>query len=309
MDAPAAGWYFSTMGGAAGREPVTVGFARHKYGRPLLIDAGYVAAFDTFERSRPHRLDFHDILLVTAGRGAFRLDEEQHLVCRGVVLFTRPGEIRRWRVSRLDGACVFFREEFVAEAFSDPRFLDQFAFFRAGRPSGALVLPPPARRQYLRRFELMRREIASLRADVSHALRAVLYDMLVLLNRQYVARYGELAARAPNDAVERFRASVERNFRRRHRVADFAADLGLSPGHLNALCRRHARASAGRLIRRRIMLEAKRLLAYTDRTAAEIGYALGFDDPSYFARFFRREAGVPPRTFRLASKGDCPRLS
>jgi len=299
MDGSRPRWYFSTVGRIPGsRTPNRVEFHRTKYGRELLVDAGYVAGYRGFDQAgRPHVLGFHDILLITRGRGRFALDAEAHAVVPGVVFFTRPDEVRRWDVCGLDGACVFFTEDFIVEAFSDPRFVEHLAYFRPDRPSGALLLTRAERREYLDRFAVMRREIQALRDDASHALRAVLYELLVLLNRSYVSRHGEAPPR-PNALVERFQASVERDFRRRHRVADHAAALGVSPGHLNAACQAQVGTSAGERIRRRITVEAQRLLLYTDLTAAEIADRLGFEDPSYFARFFRREAGSAPSAFR-----------
>ena len=65
-------------------------------------------------------------------------------------------------------------------------------------------------------------------------------------------------------------------------------------GHRGLVGRAHA--GADRIVR--IVLEARRLLRYTDMTAAMIGYSLGFDDPSYFTRFFTRETGLAPRQYR-----------
>jgi AraC family transcriptional activator of pobA len=282
--------------------PHAVEFHRTKYGRELLLDAAYVRSMPSFLRvPNPHRLRFHDILLVTRGRGWFQLDAERCRVAPGVMLFTRPGELRSWDVSGLDGACLFFTEEFVAEAFADARFLDQFAFFREGRPSAALELAAPERRLFLARFRQMQREIRTLDDDVSHALRALLYELLVLIQRWYARRHGSVSRTRASGVVERFQRLLERDHARRRRLADYARELGVSPGHLNALCRGALRQSAGQLLRRRLTLEAKRLLAHSELTAAEVGFALGFEDPAYFARFFRREAGVPPTAFRTRS--------
>lgn len=302
MDAPTPGWYFSTMASPkaeAAWTPHAVEFHRTKYGRELLLDAAYVRAMPSFlDVPNPHQLRFHDILLVTRGRGTFKLDAERCRVAPGVMLFTRPGELRAWDVSGLDGACLFFAEEFVAEAFADLRFLDRFAFFREGRPSAALELTPAERRRFLARFRAMQREIRTLGDDAAHALRAVLYELLVLIQRWYVRRHGPATRRLTHPVVDRFQRLVERDHARRHRLADYASELGVSPGHLNALCRDALHESASRVVRRRLTLEAKRLLAHSELTAAQVGFALGFEDPAYFARFFRREAGEPPTAFR-----------
>lgn len=265
----------------------------------MLVDAARIADMAAFDTSPlPYRLSFYDILLVTAGRGHFALDDEQHEVKPGVVFFTRPGEVRRWQVNGLDGACLFFAGEFLTEAFADTRLIDQFDYWRPGRPSGALRLEPAQRRAFLERFERMRREFATLRGDAGHLLRAGLYELLVLLNRWYVVRHGETPARHPHPKVERFQALIERHHASRHRVADYAGLLHLTPGHLSALCRRHLGCPAGQVIHDRIALEARRLLRHTDLPAASVGYRLGFADPAYFSRFLRRETGLSPTDLR-----------
>jgi AraC-like DNA-binding protein len=267
------------------------------------VDTAFVHEMPTFLKvPNPHALRFHDILLVTRGRGRFDLDGERCRVAPGVVLFTRPGELRAWDVSGLDGACLFFTQEFVAETLADARFLDGLAFFRAGRPSASLALAPRERGVFLARFRAMQREIRALREDAPDALRAVLYELLVLLNRWYTARHGAVPAAPPNATVQRFLGLVERDHAQRHRVADYAAELGVTPGHLSALTRAWLRRSASRVVRQRLTLEARRLLAHSDLTAAQVAFRLGFDDPAYFARFFRRETGLAPTTFRALQK-------
>jgi len=299
MDEAASGWYFSTMPRGTRPSVHVVGFHRTKYGPELLLDAAWVRQMPTFlEMPSPHALSFFDVLLVTRGRGLFRLDGRGYRVAPGTLLFTRPGELREWRVSGLDGACLFFTEDFIREAFSDPRFLDRFGFFRAERRSAALRVTPRQRRSFLERFARMQREIHNLRRDAPHALRAVLYDVLVLLSRWYEARHPGLARDSAHAAVQRFCALIERDFAFRHHLLDYADEIGVSPGHLNALCRVALRRSAGSLIRARLALEARRLLLYSDLGAAQVAERLGFADPAYFARFFRREVGAAPSVFR-----------
>jgi AraC family transcriptional activator of pobA len=101
--------------------------------------------------------------------------------------------------------------------------------------------------------------------------------------------------------VERFRRLLERDHAKEHAVSAYARAVGLTPGHLNALCRRALGRTAGACIRERLGLEARRLLLYTDLRAAEVATRLGFADPAYFSRFFRRECGTSPSAFRDAA--------
>lgn len=300
MDQPWAVWYFSTMAPRPRPGPPrTVAFHRAKYGRELLVDAGFLRRLPGFDFSdRSYALAFYDIVLVTRGRGTFVVDDRAVPVAPGTLLFTRPGEVRRLQVEGLDGACLFFAEEFVAEAFADPRFLDRFACFRAGRPSASLALGASRQRLFLSAFRSMQREIAALRDDATDALRATLYEILVLVDRWYGERWGGPTALRIAGAVERFRDLLETRLATEHRVAGYARAVGLTPGHLSALCRRQTGRSAGACVRDRLALEAKRLLLHTDMTAAQVADRLGFEDPAYFARFFKREAGAPPSVYR-----------
>lgn len=297
MDGSWARWYFSTMGRKRVVLPVhRVEFHRTKYGRELLFDAGFLRQLPGFDFSdRPQMLTFHDVTLVTRGRGVVEIDGVAHRLRPGTLLFSRPGDVRRFRALGLDGACFFFQAEFVREAFADPRFLDRFRFFGPDRESAVLRLTPSERRSFLVAFRRMQTEMRSLARDAAEALRAQLYEMLVRLDRFYSARHRERSHAGPSSVVvDRFLALVERDFARRRRLRDYAAALGLSPGHLSALCRTALGTSAGAVVRGRLALEARRLLVYSGQGAAEVGYALGFEDPAYFARFVKRETGRAP---------------
>ena len=72
----------------------------------------------------------------------------------------------------------------------------------------------------------------------------------------------------------------------------------MTAAHLNALCRQTVGKSALELIHERMILEAKRNLVYTSMSISEVSYAIGFSDPAYFTRFFKRQVGLSPKEFR-----------
>ncbi|MDQ2642013.1 MAG: helix-turn-helix domain-containing protein [Pseudomonadota bacterium] len=111
-------------------------------------------------------------------------------------------------------------------------------------------------------------------------------DPVVGQRRQLMARFNEL---------------VERHFREDMAVAEYAQALHVSESRLRSVCLSSTGQSPIQLIHARILLEAKRQLHYTSNPVSEIAYALGFEDPAYFTRFFSRLAGASPRAFR--SKG------
>lgn len=101
-----------------------------------------------------------------------------------------------------------------------------------------------------------------------------------------------------------FSQLVEWHYTHHHTVAEFAALLHISPKALNKRITRNTRTTPNDIIKNRIILEAKRLLAHTQLTIKEIGYKLGYEDTSYFIRFFTKQVTTPPQSFRLKYQQD-----
>lgn len=132
-------------------------------------------------------------------------------------------------------------------------------------------------------------------------IEAMLTGILVWMSRQLADEAGVGAAQPPDRARRHFAAFgdlIEAHYRKPWSVAEYAAHIGVTPAHLNVLCRDLVGQSALSLIHQRRLLEAKRMLVYTSMTISNVADALGFSDPAYFTRFFQRLAGVSPRMFR-----------
>jgi len=146
-------------------------------------------------------------------------------------------------------------------------------------------------------------EIRSIRADSEHALRAQTYRLLVALQR--IAAPGPAAGIArPRSLGARFQDALEARYAGDDRVADYAELLGVSARHLGARVRESFGVTPGEAIRRRKHLEACRLLLHTSRSVAGISEMLGFSDPSWFIRAFKRQSGMTPGEFRSRRESD-----
>jgi len=146
----------------------------------------------------------------------------------------------------------------------------------------------------------MQGELAHYRRDTIDLLRAQVHETLIVLAREYASAHRVASQRPTHRVVSRFMELVERDAARRHRVADYATELAVTPGHLSVLCTQYAGQSAKRLLHNTLVSRARRMLMYTDESAARVASSLGFEDPSYFSRFFRRETGQTPKEFRSA---------
>jgi len=100
------------------------------------------------------------------------------------------------------------------------------------------------------------------------------------------------------DVFRKFNLLVEANFRTEHSVNYYARRLDKSPKTLSNLFALYNHKTPLQIIQERIVIEAKRLLYYTNKSIKQITYELGFEDPAYFSNFFKRHASLSPVEFR-----------
>nr|WP_297457912.1 helix-turn-helix domain-containing protein [uncultured Halomonas sp.] len=99
--------------------------------------------------------------------------------------------------------------------------------------------------------------------------------------------------------LQRFQTLIDAHYAEQPTIEALASQLGMTSAHLNTLCRRLAGRSALQLLHERLLLEAKRQLTYTNMTISQVADTLGFSEPAYFTRFFKRHTGDSPKAFRL----------
>lgn len=280
--------------------PLRFDFRTDKYGDELLIDVGSTRELPGFRFHRtPHQLTFYDVLLLRKGNGRLVQEDRWHSVSPGTVAFHAPGEHRRWLLTAgAEGLVLFFTEEFLRSFLQDAGFLGRLPFFVPGGPR-TLELEPRQRSWLEERLLDMRSEVQGDAWGRVLALQAGCYEVLVRLARLHRRRRGDRrpAAAAP-PWLARFVDAVDRDFRTERSVTHYAREAGVSPGHLSHLVRDRLGRSVGEVVRSRILLEARRALLHSDLSIREVAEECGFDDPSYFVKYFRRYVGETPGTYR-----------
>lgn len=133
----------------------------------------------------------------------------------------------------------------------------------------------------------------------AHALLAC----ATLLAVHFVRRRGEQFSQGRRGAVrdtlvQRYHALLEQHFREHHALAFYADALGVTPDHLSRTCRSVSGLSAQQVLHDRLMLEARRLLAYTPMPVSSVAEQLGYVDAAYFSKFFTRSVGQTPSQYR-----------
>jgi len=132
-------------------------------------------------------------------------------------------------------------------------------------------------------------------------------EMLRLLLKRFIIRVTRMARKQLTkrklpekelELVRQFNVLVEEHFKKYRQVADYADLMHRSPKTIANIFAQQGEKSPLEIIHNRVTLEAKRLLLYTDKSSKEVGWELGFEDPSQFNRFFKKQTGLPPKEFR-----------
>ena len=236
----------------------------------------------------------HQFMWLERGRAEVLLDRiPQHLTAPGV-LMVAPGCVHRLRFEPgSDGWQVTVPSARLVDVLSGVSVL-------AARLAGSRVLQP-LDASIGRHFAALAAEFDAAEPGRAEALQAHALLLVTSLLRACGETPIEDGRRALRDTlVQRFRALLELHLRRHRPLGFYAAELKVTPDHLSRTCRAVTGLSALELMHERLFLEARRLLAYTPATVAEVARELGFDDPAYFSRFFARRAGSAPQGWRQA---------
>jgi AraC family transcriptional activator of pobA len=268
--------------------------------------------------ARDHAHDFLVLAYIEHGAGSFHLDDRHWPLKPGDAFVIAPGEVVRLRdPGRAAGWCVFFPPELIASDALGGSLgwrSHPLLFPFVGRHAGGaqrLPVPPSERTAWSAHVAAIERELDHPRDGSSEAALAHLTLLLVDAARISVDIGDDLRlSREPLLAtVFEF---IEQGFAEPISLASVAAHVGLTPGYLTTLVRRKTGRSVQRWITERRMAEARKLLRETDLTVEDVAATVGYRQPSFFIRHFRRDHMVTPAAWRRQSrapKGQLPSIT
>lgn len=249
----------------------------------------------------PHRHDYHELMWLREGEGVQLIDGEAYTIVPGTVTVIARGRVHQFRRARgLRGGLLRITDAAIGGA--EARLL-------GWRGAPIIAVPPGEGDRYesvLRALHAeTRRPPDPYAADLVRDLTATL---LLWLARWHDAAQAERPQADDADVAlqVRFAERLEPDHARHHDVAHYADALGVPAAALSrALVAVTGRATK-ELIVERVMTEAMRLLRFTELTVGEVAFRVGYDDPLYFSRAFKRYAGRAPQAYRAEVHGSAP---
>lgn len=269
----------------------------------VLADQSYSEDSDCGSR-RPHRHAYHELIWSRRGAGAHLIDSQRSLVEPQLVTVIGRGQVHVFeRADGLDGAIVRFGDEILlvdAMARANPSWLVGFQGPHSVSVPDDAVAHLDALLQAL--AEEASRPLDPWSIDVQ---RHLLCTLLLWVERWNDGR--QPAHRAADDAAQQlyhlFLDVLERDYQRRHGAREYADELGVPQAVLSRALADVTGRRTKELITDRRMLEAARLLRFTDRPIGEVASRAGFDDQLYFSRSFKQYYGKTPTEYRSQIRG------
>ncbi|MER7837848.1 AraC family transcriptional regulator [Streptomyces sp. NPDC096040] len=245
---------------------------------------------------RVHRIEFHVVMLFTEGPVRHMIDFAEYEARAGDLLWIRPGQVHRFsRSCEYRGSVLTMQPGFLPRAIVEATGLYRYDLPPLLRPDAPQLTALQASLANLQReYEDTATLPLSLHTSVlRHSLTALLLRLAHL-----AASSAEAARRQADTTFTLFRDAVEQDFATNHSVSAYADALGYSRRTLVRAVRAATGETPKGFIDKRVVLEAKRLLAHTDLPIGRVGVAIGFPDAANFSKFFHLHTGQTPVAFR-----------
>ena len=278
-----------------------------KDGHPALsIDPNFpfiITQFDLMSQKAqatiPHRHDYYEIIFIEDGEGQHIIDYDSYEIKAPAFYFLSKGQIHFWKLKKgLQGKVLLFPREFLIPPATAFNHEGDLAIFNSLSKAPSVKINNANSPKVQELFKGLNEEYLRKSDSSLSMLRAYVHILLVSLFRIHAKEQNKDILDTTNIMVRKFRQLVSENYLTIRSVQEYADLIGISSTHLRDTVKNITGYSPGQLLRQEIIFEAKRRLANTELTTAEIGYALNFEDTSYFSRYFKRETGQTTSNYR-----------
>lgn len=243
-----------------------------------------------------HRHNFFLILVLEKGKGQHTIDFNPYSVNDYSVFFMRPGQVHELT---LKNGCTGYIMQFSADFYSPHDQSTHQTFLKVSNKNYCSVKTG----RFKRLFSIVTaifQEYKEKQDKYKEVIKANLDIFFIELARQSKNPSTVSKNESPyaQERLEEFLHLVQTNITNTKQVAEYAEMMHLSTFQLNKITKEAIGKNCSQVINEQIILEAKRNLLATTSQVNQIAYDLGFEDPSYFIRFFKKQTHLSPEAFR-----------
>jgi AraC family transcriptional activator of pobA len=261
----------------------------------LQVRALELEHIDEDEVREPHRHAYHELIWVREGRGRHLIDGEPVEFGPRTLTLIAKGQVHQFeRAEGVTGVVVRFDDDWLT---GSRRWLF------SGGACTALSVPVEEAGRFDALLNLLREEVERPPGPESAELRRHLLSAALLWAQRWREAQLEGGGATSGDVYlhRTFQETLERDFTTSHEARHYAAELGVTTGTLSRVLMKLTGRTTKQLILERVLLEAARLLRFSDLSIKEIAARLGFTDQFAFSKAFKRQRGEAPLDFRNRS--------
>ena len=240
-----------------------------------------------------HFHDFEELIIVTQGSMEHFIDFKMEVVHAPVACYVSTGKTHRLIPHQdMRGWVINYKTELIPD--SKLNFYSNFFTFTNIPLSNGLCI-----NRFISLCQIIQAE--SNQQFIDHATIRHLVNGLVSMidaERKRSLPIENISRDSQITSFNNFLKILEENYLRNEGVSFYADKMKMSERNLNTICKNNFQKSVSEIIETRKLIEAKRMLLYTDKTVSEIGYDLGYSEKSYFTRVFHAKMEITPSRFR-----------
>jgi len=241
----------------------------------------------------PHSHNYYEMIWLIKGSGTLYADMQEHTMESNTIFCLKPNQAHQFQTqAEMDGFVFSFTDSFFR--------MDEYDFDRACQAGlfqlfteGRIIRIADEMEEDMKEIVLkMIKEFESQYSNRMELLKRYFKIFLIYLTRTIEENFQSTEQSRETELVKNFMELLDKNFKEKKMVAEYAAQLLVTPNYLNRIVKNNTGFSAGHHIRQRVVLEAKRMGRYSDAGMKEIAYNLGFLDSAHFSRFFKTFGGI-----------------
>ena len=249
----------------------------------------------------PHRHDYYTLIIVESADGEHVIDFNSYPLHGLTLHFVNPGQVHQVKeTKRSKGWILTFYHRFLIQHAIADRFISDIHLFKSYGQSAPLPINSEhydTLSEYCGFIESAMRKDIGLKMDVVGA-----YLKLILIECHRLSQFEQESktqlTESGTDMLKVFRSLVESHFTKEHHVAFYAGQMSITSDYLNKAIKSYTGETAKTFIQNRIMIEAKRMLLYSQNTAKSIALDLGFKESAHFSNFFKKCSGASISQFK-----------
>jgi len=271
----------------------------------VILDLGEMTRDLTAAAEDPHRHNYYTVIWTISGAGKHIIDFREYPVMANHIFFVSPDQVHQLIPdNHPSGYAILFTCDFLEKYSIREDFISNIRLFRSSDENPPLPVTEKMHAKLKLFADCMLEAFHSLTDMRFETIGAYLKLLLIECNNS-CSLYPESnpqSAEVGRSLVKIFKELVEKNFNVWHQVQDYAWEMNVTPGYLNEVIRTAIGQSAKEYIQNRLVLEARRMSLFTNQSIKEIGYTLGFDDPSHFSKFYKSYTGKSLQEFKMSDR-------